>query len=647
MTADGTPKKPRAARQECSSRVRIAIAGIDEIEERYATNLSQGGMFIRDEAPPPVGSLVALEFVLPDGSCLCRVAGRVMHAKPALSSGETTAGMGIKFVEFDELASQLAERLCGARQVPHEDAWHIPVERRVETLAPPERAPLITIDGPVVGIDLGTVNSCVAYFANGRPYVLSSSHGYQIIPSVVFVAKDGGVLVGHRAIEKMILAPGRAVYGSKRFLGRPYASKEVHTLGHFFKYELCEGQNGRVAARIEGRVLPLEEVAAHILRALKTVAEEQLCRPVGRAIITVPAYFGETQRQAVRDAGRMAGLYVERILNEPTAAAIAAGWGRDALGTVLVYDLGGGTFDVAVLRVDGARAEVLAADGDPFLGGTDFDDRLTEFVLMRFARSEGIDLRGDAVAVQRIRFAVEMAKKQLSETMTAEVCVPYVCKRDDAFVDLKVILDRETLEALTHDLVERTFALMQRVLDTVKIKAGQLEDVIMVGGQTRSPHVRRLLAQRFARTPSSNVHPDEAVALGAAIIANAIESKRPVSLIDILPASIRLAAPDGSTAVLIPRGARLPATTDFEVAPETAVEPEYRVVLCRGEAEAARDNTPVGMVRLPGSLSLSLGGSKASASLQINAEGLLSLCIRHPMTQQSQQLEISLLAALL
>ncbi len=640
--------KQRPARQQFESRVRIAVSGIDEIEERYATNLSQGGMFIRHDTPPPVGSLVAVEFVLPDGTCLCRVAGRVAHARPALSEGETTAGMGLKFSEFDDLAEQLAARLSGARNARLEDEEHVPLERRSETLAPPERAPLISLEGPVVGIDLGTMNSCVAYFdaEKGRPYVLSSSQGYQIIPSVVFLGQDDSVLVGHRAVEKMILNPGRAVYGSKRFLGRPFASKEVLTLGHFFTYELTESGDGRVAARVDSRVIPLEEVAGHILRALKSIAEEQLGATVKRAVITVPAYFGETQRQAVRDAGRYAGLYVERILNEPTASAVAYGWGRDSLGTVLVYDLGGGTFDVAVLRIDGSRAEVLAADGDPFLGGCDFDDRLTEYVLMRFERAQAINLRADAVAVQRVRFATELAKKQLSETTTTEVCVPYVCKRGTEFVDLRVRLDRETLESLTQDLVERTFTLMQRVLDAAHMTSAQLEDIVLVGGQTRSPHVRRLLAERFGRAPSASIHPDEAVALGAAIIASGVESKRPLTLIDVLPASIRLVRADGSASLLIPHGARLPAASEFDIVPETNTDPEYRVVLCRGESALAQENTPLGAVRLPGSLALALAGCKANVTVSVSAEGLLSVSLRHPLTSQAQQLEVSLLSPL-
>ena len=637
--------KHRPPRKEFQSRVRIAIAGANEIEERYATNLSDGGMFIRHDNPPPAGSVIAIDFVLPDGSCLASVVGRVVHARPALTPGDATAGMGLQFIELDPKIEALVARLR-AKAPPPIPAPEAPPARRLESVLASERAPLIALEGPVVGIDLGTVNSCVAFVKDGRPQVITSRLGYQIIPSVVFIATDGNVLVGHRAVEKMILAPGRAIYGSKRFLGRPYASKEVRTLGHFFPYELTSSPDGRVAARIGDQLIRLEEVSAHILRALREIAEDNLGTKVTRAVICVPAYFGETQRQAVRDAARLAGFYVERILNEPTAAAVAYGWGREALGTIALYDLGGGTFDVAILRLDGPRVEVIATEGDPFLGGSDFDDRITEYVLMRFERANGVVLRQDPVAVQRIRFAAEIAKRQLSEALTAEIFLPYICKTATGFLELRMKIERETLESLTHDLVERTFTLLQSVLDAVGIKASQLDDVLLVGGQTRSPHVRRLLAERFGRTPSTGVHPDEAVALGAAIIADAMYSKRPIDLIDVLPASIRAATPDGGTIRLLPRGVRLPASAELDIASDTGNDLEYRMTLYRGEHETATQNTLIGTVRLPSSHALALAGTRAKAKVQVNAEGILSVTVQHPMTGQTQQMEVSIAATL-
>ncbi|MBN1961720.1 MAG: Hsp70 family protein [Deltaproteobacteria bacterium] len=635
-----TDTKHRSARQEFQSRVRIAVAGADEIEEKYATNLSDGGLFVRHDSPPPLGSIVAIEFVLPDGSSLACMVGRVIHARPAFTPGEATAGMGLQFVEVDQSAAALIEKF--RNKVPEPVIDKTPPTPQLETIARPERAPLISLDGPVVGIDIGTSNSCVAIMKNGRPQVITSRLGYQIIPSVVFIAPNNEIFVGHRAVEKMILMPGRAIYGSKRFLGRPFASKEVRNLGHFFSYDLTCGEDGRVAACIDDRVIRLEEVAAYILSSLKEIAEDNLGCTVNRAVICVPAYFGETQRQAVREAARLAGFYVERILNEPTAAAVAYGWGRDMLGTIAIYDLGGGTFDVALLRIDGARVEVIATDGDPFLGGSDFDDRVTEYVMMRFERANNCNIRQDPVSIQRIRFAVEIAKRQLSEALSAEIVLPYIYKGPNGFLELKTRIERNTLETLTNDLVERTFTLLQSVLDAVGIKANQLDDVLMVGGQSRSPHVRRLLSERFGHTPSSTIHPDEAVALGAALIADALYSKRSIDLIDVLPASIRVAKADGGTIRVLPRGARLPASAEIDIVSEASGDIEYRVTLYRGENESVDQNTLIGTVRLPSSHALALSGTRAKAIIEINSEGIMSVKVRHPLTGQIQQLEATI-----
>jgi molecular chaperone DnaK len=635
-----TDKKSGPAPQELQSRVRIAVRGQADLEERFAENLSDGGLFVRHDTPPGVGTEVLVEFVLPDGSCLSRIAAKVVHARPATTPGERGAGMGLRFIELDALAREVQAKLDATRPTPE-----LPAARGTDSIAAMPRAPLIGADGPVVGIDLGTVNSCVAYVKDGRPTVLTSSEGYQIIPSVVFIAPDGKPVVGHRAVERMILNPGRAIYGSKRFLGRPFASKEVRTLGHFFSYELVATAKGGVAAKVDGAIVPLEEVAGSILKALRELTERELGRTVKRAVVTVPAYFGETQRQAVRDAGRIAGLYVERILNEPTAAAVAYGWGRDVLGTILVYDLGGGTFDVSVLRIDGERVEVLATDGDPFLGGADFDDRITEYVLTHFERQTGVSLRKDMVAVQRVRFSAELCKRQLSEAPVTEMHLPFIGQGKSGPLELRMKLDRDTLEALTRDLVDRTFEFMQQVLDRAKISSSQLDDVLLVGGQTRMPLVRQRLAERFGRKPSASVHPEEAVGLGAAIVANKVQEKKPLELIDILPASLRVGSPDGKAPVLLPRGARLPAEAELFVHPDP-VSSEYRVSFYRGESLVMEGNTLVGTVRMVAGAALVMSNTKAHVRVEINAEGILTASLRHPMTDTVQEAELSLLTKL-
>ena len=505
--------------------------------------------------------------------------------------------------------------------------------------------PLLSLSGPVVGIDLGTVNSCVAFADGNDPKVLSDPGGYTTVPSVVHLSPDGEIMVGHAAREKMVLEPDRAVYGSKRFLGRPFTSQEVHRSAHFFNYALVQSPEGRVAAQVGDEVLTLEQVAGHILEHLKKVAQHHLKQEIQRAVITVPAYFGETQRQAVRDAGRLIGLHVERILNEPTAAAVAYGFGRGLQDTVLVYDLGGGTFDASVLRIDGDRVEVLASDGDPFLGGADFDDRLTEYVLMLFERKHrdsNATFREESVPMQRLRFAVERAKIQLSEANTAAVNLPYIMKGESGPLDLDAKIQRDVFEDLTEDLVDRTLGIVQNVLDRAKVQSSQLNEVILVGGQTRSPHVQRLLVNRFGRQPCKQVHADEAVALGAALVANTLFSDSTVDLVDVLPASIRVGLRDNKSAVLLTRGIRLPAEKRFDVPLNPSPQGETRVVLYRGEANNASDNTLLGTMRLPGT-SHELESPKASVMLSISADGLLNIHALHPTLGDTGNLDVLLL----
>ncbi len=637
MTA---PKTPRPARQQFSSRVRLGVTGVDEISERFATNLSEGGLFVRDDKPPLVGSLVLIEFVLPNGQPLCRAAAKVVHARPATVPGDKTAGMGLQFVKLDTVAQSIVDKLNAQVQISRPVSDTATPEPQRLTLSPLE-SPLLAPSGPIVGIDLGTVNSCVAIVQKGVPKVILSPQGYDTLPSVVFIAADHEVHVGHKAMERMILDPLRAIYGSKRFLGRPFTSREVQSYGHFFNYELVAHQNGRTAAKVGDKILGLEEVGAHILRQLRSMAEQTLGRTVSRAVITVPAYFGETQRAAVREAGKLSGLHIERILNEPTAAAVAYGYGKAMGKTVLVYDLGGGTFDATVLRIDHDAFDVLATDGDPFLGGSDFDDRVTEYVLATFERGRNIEIRKDPVAVQRLRFAAELAKRQLSEATAAEIDLPYIAQTPQGPLHLKATITREVFERLTQDLVDRTLTLVQTVLDRAGVTSDDLDDVILVGGQSRTPLVRQRLFERFRRRPSTAVHPTEAVALGAAVIAEMLHAGTTVKLADILSGSVRVVRPDGQTECLLRRGTRLPAQVEFEVPAEKG-RAEIRVVLLRGEEPLAKDNTLLGSLSFPPIASSAAFGAKAKVVLRINADGLMTVSALHPVTGEHKALDLSL-----
>ncbi|MCC6808879.1 MAG: Hsp70 family protein [Deltaproteobacteria bacterium] len=624
----------RPLRMEFGARVRIRVAGKKELEDRYAANLSAGGIFIRDDRPPAVGSKVLIEFVLPDGSALCRIEGKVVRAKPADVAGEKTAGMGVEFMQLDEFARQLA-------------AYRTPPKEASETKVIEELTDAAQAD-EVVGIDLGTTNSCIALVHNGSPQIIASMSGFDTLPSVVFVGdkgKDKKVLTGHKAVERMILEPARAIYGAKRFIGRPFVSREVRTFGHFFHYELAEGQNGFTAVKIDGEVYPLEWVGACILAHLKQIAKKTLGRDIKKAVITVPAYFGETQRAAVRHAGKLAGLDVQRLISEPTAAAVAFGFGRALDKTILVYDLGGGTFDASILKIHGDRMEVLATDGDAFLGGSDFDDRVTELLFANIERSNGVDYRKDPVTVQRVRFAAELAKKQLSEAKIAMIDVPYIGQGTDGPINLNTTLEVELFESLTEDLVTRTLQIVENTLKMAGLKSSQIDEVVLVGGQSRSPIIGRRLAERFGKKPSRGVHPDHAVALGAAIVGAAAfgqaASKVSLDLTDILPAAIRVAQ-GGEAKAVLERGKPLPAEATFDIETSAGKTKEFVASLYRGDASKPEENELLGQVKLPSTIALALTKTKATLTLKVSEDGLMSVTLKHPLTDEVQTLSVAL-----
>ena len=602
----------------------ISVADADDLASRFGQSFVDGGMFLPDLSPPPVGTELLMMFTLPTGQALSRASAKVLHARAAQSSTDRTAGMAVQFTDLDGTAQRIA---AGRRQAqtPVANSAQGP---QVERLRRSDHA-LAGRNGPVVGIDLGTTNSCVAFSENGVPRVLVTEQGYETIPSVVFINDARQVIIGQPAAEKLLLEPGRAIYGSKRFLGRPFASMEVHVFGHFFQYELAVGKGGLTAARLGNMVLPLEVASGYILWYAKRLAETNLGQGVTRAVITVPAYFGETQRQSVRDAARMAGLYVERIISEPTAAAVGYGYGRGLESTVLVYDLGGGTFDASVLRIQGDTMEVLATDGDPFLGGSDFDDRLTQHMLQHLLRSRGLDLRNDPVAVQRLRSACEQTKRALSSSENANVTVPYLSHTGSGPLHLEYNITRGVFERLTADLMDRTLGIVQQTLDRARIAASDIDDIILVGGQSRAPRLRQLLTERFGKKPSHHVHPDHAVALGAALVAETLTAPRArLVLVDVLPASVRLALSGGQTNVLLPRGQKLPASTEFVVQFADTQGKRFTVSLCRGEAETTADNQPLGRLMFPDTVLPKPPRTELHVRVQVTAEGIIEVQAR-------------------
>ena len=484
-----------------------------------------------------------------------------------------------------------------------------------------------------IGIDLGTTNTVVAYVRNRLPKVVPSERGNLVIPSMVAQASSGDLLVGGPARDQAVTNPRGTVFGAKRLIGRPFESLAVQELRSAFPYDIVPGPDGSAAVKLGDKVLSLPEVSSHVLAHAKRVSELFLGGPVTEAVITVPAWYNDNQRSAVKEAGRLAGLEVKRLLNEPTAAALAYGFNRKLKQKVLVYDLGGGTFDVSVLQLDNNVFEVLATGGDTFLGGADFDRRVVDHVLRVFEQVEGIDLSGNVVARQRIQFAAESAKMDLSVIPNVVLELPYITERRGKPVDLRVPLTRDQLNALTQDLVDRTFAIVDGVLAQKGIRRQEIDEVLLVGGQSRMPLVQQAISAHFGKPPRKGVHPDECVALGAALFADSLGALEAVTLLDALSMPIGYAQPNGAFKPVLERNLPIPGARQFRLPPVR--EPgsaEISLELFQGDAPRAGDNEFLGKLVLPASAA----GQKVE--LRVDAEGLLTVTLGEGGQARAHQL---------
>jgi molecular chaperone DnaK len=449
------------------------------------------------------------------------------------------------------------------------------------------------------------------------------------VPSVVAFDAHGRLLVGHPAKSQMVVNPRNTVYGAKRLLGRAFESPSVQSCRDRFHYDIIEGPRGEAAVRFAGREFSLQQVAAFLLGEIRDVASRELGEEVRRAVVTVPAYYNDLQRQAVREAGVLAGLQIDRIVNEPTAAALAYGYGRGLSETVLVYDLGGGTFDASVVDIQGDVYEVLSTGGDTFLGGVDFDSQVADHLVFQFMEQHGFLPPQDRRVWQRIRDAAEELKVALSASGSAVAHVPYLCKdaqgRD---VDLHVEVTREELEGLTGRLVERTLEVCREVLAAKGMVPDDLQEVLLVGGQSRMPLVWRRIQEELGREPSRAVHPDEAVALGAALLGDAAARIDSVVLIDVLPLSIGVGLPGGRVAPVLPRHTKLPARKAYELATVRDGQTELELAVFQGESQRAVECEYLGTVRVAGLRPEARGGVKVAVEFSLGVEGILQVTAR-------------------
>jgi molecular chaperone DnaK len=500
--------------------------------------------------------------------------------------------------------------------------------------APPAKA---AIKGAMIGIDLGTTNSAAAAVKDGKPFVIPSREGCNTIPSIVAINDKGNLIVGHPAKSQLLINPGNTVYGSKRLVGRQFESPAVRDLMGRFPYQIVAGARGEAAVQLGDRQFSLQQISALVLAEVKGVAQQWLKTEVNRAVITVPAYYNDNQRQAVREAGELAGLHVERILNEPTAAALAFGHGKQLEKRILVYDLGGGTFDASVLELNGNVYEVVSTGGDTFLGGVDFDKVIVDHLLAGFEEEHGIQFPGDRVALQRVTDAAERAKIALSEQLEVKVMVPFVALVGQKPYDLAAPLTRAELVALAGHLVDRTLSVCQEVLTARELKVEDLDDVLLVGGQSRMPLVRERVREFFGKEPSKAVHPDEAVALGAAVLAHSMNSDDmdAVVLVDVLPMSIGVGLPGGRFRKIIERNTKLPHKKALGITTTRENQPSIEILIFQGESEKAQENEYLGTLLVPGLPRGPRGSQDYEIVFALSPESILTVTAKDKKSDRS------------
>ncbi|NOK01129.1 MULTISPECIES: TIGR02266 family protein [Myxococcus] len=647
--------------------VKLPFATPEEFLAKYGPNVTRGGIYLRARAVKPPGTAVTLDLKLAGGERIIHAAAVVHYVTG--QGGQGVLGMGLRFLNADAPTRRFLDSLVVT--LPHAQSDVPPVPPNVGpadyTVTPTEQAPIALAAelfapapvpgsasaeapaapprmisnaalnlssedpkraGVVIGIDLGTTNSCAAYVRNGKPGVLPSREGHNTVPSIIAVNTRGKLVVGHPAKGQMLTNPRQTVYGAKRLVGRPFASPVVEQLKDRFHYEIAASENGDAGVKLGEHVYTLQQISALILREVREVAQNQLGHPVSRAVVTVPAYYNDNQRQAVREAGKLAGLYIERILNEPTSAALAYGYGRKLNQRVLVYDLGGGTFDASVLELNDNVYEVISTGGDTFLGGIDFDSSLVTYLLDEFQKTTGRAFQGDRVALQRINDAAERAKCALSERSEVRVHVAFVTMIDSKPCDLDVMLSRQKLVELTEGLVDRTLQVCEEVLRAKKVTPQDIDEVILVGGQSRFPLVHEKITKFFGKPPSKGVHPDEAVALGAALLAHSLGQLEGVVLIDVLPMAIGVGLPGGRFKAVMERNTSLPSTKSYTLATHRDGQTELELTVFQGDSDKAADNEYLGTLKLEGLPKLPRGAVQVNVTFEVSNESLLKVTAR-------------------